>query len=292
MLDGLPAAFNTPELRLDCDEARKFAIVDEVRERLRRRGAEITDIDGVRVKTADGWWLVRASNTQAVVVARAEVDERRRARRGSSEELAAELAASGLSLPECPESAPAGVAGRASGRTTVAGDALAAQRGAGGPRALRGEVQQARAVERRLRAFFAGGRICCGLPWARRDAAPRSARLLGRGLVAKRAELDPPAVAASARAGRRRALARLAAVAAAASLPMRVGCARRGRRRAGRVRQWTAAAACWSWAASAGPPAAVARGVAPSGCGCRPSAKPWSSSAAISPSRERAYARP
>src|SRR5207248_6956674 len=72
MLDGLPTVYNTPEVRLPCDEARKFAVVDEVKERLRRRGAEFVDIDGVRVKTPDGWWLLRASNTQAVIVARAE----------------------------------------------------------------------------------------------------------------------------------------------------------------------------------------------------------------------------
>ena len=64
--------YNTPELRFDCDEARKFAIVAEIAERLRRRDAEVIDIDGVRVKKPDGWWLVRASNTQAVIVARAE----------------------------------------------------------------------------------------------------------------------------------------------------------------------------------------------------------------------------
>src|SRR5580700_6392759 len=72
MLDKLPPVFNTPELRLPCDDTRKFAIVAALSERLRRRGAEIIDIDGVRVKSADGWWLVRASNTQAVIVARAE----------------------------------------------------------------------------------------------------------------------------------------------------------------------------------------------------------------------------
>jgi phosphomannomutase len=70
--DRLPVMFNTPELRIPCDETRKFAIVGEVADRLRRRGAEMVEIDGVRVKTADGWWLVRASNTQAVIVARAE----------------------------------------------------------------------------------------------------------------------------------------------------------------------------------------------------------------------------
>jgi phosphomannomutase len=68
----LPATFNTPELRLDCDEARKFAIVAEIAERLRHTGADVIDIDGVRVKSEDGWWLIRASNTQAVIVARAE----------------------------------------------------------------------------------------------------------------------------------------------------------------------------------------------------------------------------
>jgi phosphomannomutase len=70
--DRLPVTFNTPELRIECDEARKFVIVAEIAERLRRSGAEVIDIDGVRVKDDDGWWLIRASNTQAVIVARAE----------------------------------------------------------------------------------------------------------------------------------------------------------------------------------------------------------------------------
>src|SRR5437867_9934881 len=56
MLDQLPPVFNTPELRLPCEEARKFAVVEEVKERLRRRGADVVDIDGVRVRNADGWW--------------------------------------------------------------------------------------------------------------------------------------------------------------------------------------------------------------------------------------------
>src|SRR6516225_2044308 len=47
MRDRLPAVVNTPELRFPCPEARKFEVVREVRERLRRHGAEITDIDGV-----------------------------------------------------------------------------------------------------------------------------------------------------------------------------------------------------------------------------------------------------
>src|SRR6516162_1787952 len=58
--DRLPTVVNTPELRFPCDETRKFEVVHEVRKRLRKAGAEMTDIDGVRVRTADGWWLLRA----------------------------------------------------------------------------------------------------------------------------------------------------------------------------------------------------------------------------------------
>ncbi|MBV8776952.1 MAG: phosphomannomutase/phosphoglucomutase [Alphaproteobacteria bacterium] len=93
--DRLPAMRNTPELRIECDEARKFAIVAEIAERLRRRRAELIDIDGVRVKTADGWWLVRASNTQAVIVARAESTTEAGLARLKAE-IAGELGASGL----------------------------------------------------------------------------------------------------------------------------------------------------------------------------------------------------
>jgi phosphomannomutase len=99
MLDELPAVFNTPELRLPCDDAGKFAIVEELRDRLRRRGAEINDTDGVRVRTPDGWWLLRASNTQAVIVARAESTSEAGLER-LKQQLAAELAPSGLALPE------------------------------------------------------------------------------------------------------------------------------------------------------------------------------------------------
>lgn len=70
--DDLPAAINTPELRFDCDEVRKFEVVDEVRACLEAAGANMSTVDGVRVQTHDGWWLLRASNTQAVLVARCE----------------------------------------------------------------------------------------------------------------------------------------------------------------------------------------------------------------------------
>jgi phosphomannomutase len=99
MIDRLPPVFNTPELRLPCEEARKFAVVDQVKERLLRRGADVVEIDGVRVSTADGWWLMRASNTQAVVVVRAESSSPEGLAR-VKQQLAAELAPCGLALPE------------------------------------------------------------------------------------------------------------------------------------------------------------------------------------------------
>jgi phosphomannomutase len=99
MLDRLPPVFNTPELRIPCEEERKFAIVEEVRERLRQRGAEMVEIDGVRVRTPDGWWLLRASNTQAIVVVRAESSSEAGLQR-LKQALAQELAPSGLILPE------------------------------------------------------------------------------------------------------------------------------------------------------------------------------------------------
>jgi phosphomannomutase len=72
MRDRLPAVVNTPELRFPCPEERKFKVVDEVKTRLKAAGAEVNDLDGVRVRSGDGWWLLRASNTQDVLVARAE----------------------------------------------------------------------------------------------------------------------------------------------------------------------------------------------------------------------------
>ena len=70
--DALPQVTNTPEVRFDCDDTRKFAVIEEVAARLRADCARVTETDGVRVLTDDGWWLLRASNTQAVLVARAE----------------------------------------------------------------------------------------------------------------------------------------------------------------------------------------------------------------------------
>ena len=69
---AMPKVLNTPEMRFQVDESRKFPVVEEVLERLASDGARVDRTDGARVSTPDGWWLLRASNTQDVLVARAE----------------------------------------------------------------------------------------------------------------------------------------------------------------------------------------------------------------------------
>jgi phosphomannomutase len=92
---AMPALVNTPELRFQVDESRKFAVVEEVRNRLSAAGADVDATDGVRVSTADGWWLLRASNTQDVLVARAESGSQEGLERLMSE-IDGQLARSGL----------------------------------------------------------------------------------------------------------------------------------------------------------------------------------------------------
>ena len=72
---AMPAVVNTPELRFQVDEARKFRVVEEVLDRLAAKGAQVDRTDGARVSTPEGWWLLRASNTQDVLVARAEAKD-------------------------------------------------------------------------------------------------------------------------------------------------------------------------------------------------------------------------
>ncbi len=92
---AMPDLMNTPELRFQVDESRKFAVIDEVKDRLSADGADVNATDGVRVSTSDGWWLLRASNTQDVLVARAESDSQAGLDRLMAQ-IDAQLAASGL----------------------------------------------------------------------------------------------------------------------------------------------------------------------------------------------------
>ncbi len=99
MRDGLPQPVNTPELRFDCADERKFGVVEEVKARLQKAGAKFSDIDGVRVSTKDGWWLLRASNTQPVLVARCEAPDKASLER-LMDDLKAALSASSVTLPD------------------------------------------------------------------------------------------------------------------------------------------------------------------------------------------------
>ncbi|MGH7961081.1 MAG: phosphomannomutase/phosphoglucomutase [Candidatus Binatia bacterium] len=71
LLADLPPSCTTPEIRVDCPDAIKFRVAEKVRDHFRSH-YEIVDVDGVRVKFSDGWGLVRASNTQPILVLRFE----------------------------------------------------------------------------------------------------------------------------------------------------------------------------------------------------------------------------
>ena len=71
---SLPKTFSTPEIRIESQDSKKFAIVDELKEKVKKSGINVNDVDGIRASTQKGWWLVRASNTQACLVARCEAN--------------------------------------------------------------------------------------------------------------------------------------------------------------------------------------------------------------------------
>lgn len=73
LLADLPETFSTPELRVDCAEELKFVVVEKIAEEFARTNEVIT-IDGARILFENGWGLVRASNTQAILVLRFEAD--------------------------------------------------------------------------------------------------------------------------------------------------------------------------------------------------------------------------
>jgi phosphomannomutase len=96
---AMPEMINTPEMRFQVDETRKFTVIDEVLARLSDEGADVNATDGARVNTPDGWWLLRASNTQDVLVARAEASSEAGLDRLMAQ-IDAQLAASGLERGE------------------------------------------------------------------------------------------------------------------------------------------------------------------------------------------------
>ena len=67
-----PLLFSTPELRLPCAAEKKIPILQNIKSRLVSQGYSFNDIDGIRVQLPEGWWLLRPSHTQDVLVARCE----------------------------------------------------------------------------------------------------------------------------------------------------------------------------------------------------------------------------
>jgi phosphomannomutase/phosphoglucomutase len=94
---AIPSYPSTPEIRVDCPEERKFAVVAEAVDHY-RKGHEVVAIDGARVAFADGWALVRASNTQPVIVCRFEADTVEALRR-IRDDVAAFLAERDVTVP-------------------------------------------------------------------------------------------------------------------------------------------------------------------------------------------------
>jgi phosphomannomutase len=76
MISAMPQMINTPEIRIDVPEERKFDIVDEVLSQARAANLNINDVDGLRVSSPDGWWLLRASNTENALVVRCESQDK------------------------------------------------------------------------------------------------------------------------------------------------------------------------------------------------------------------------
>ncbi len=72
LAEEIPTYHATPEIRVGCPDEKKFAVVADLVGRVKREGYQVIDIDGARVQFDDGFVLVRASNTQPVLVVRAE----------------------------------------------------------------------------------------------------------------------------------------------------------------------------------------------------------------------------
>ncbi|MCB0403222.1 MAG: phosphomannomutase/phosphoglucomutase [Bdellovibrionales bacterium] len=78
LLSDVPESWSTAELRVDCADEKKFSVVEQAKAFFLKQGLSVNDIDGARVEFGDGWGLVRASNTQPVLVYRFEAQSQNR----------------------------------------------------------------------------------------------------------------------------------------------------------------------------------------------------------------------
>lgn len=74
LLEGVPMTYTTPEIRVDCSDEIKFEVVDRAKKEFLANDLDVIDVDGARIVFPDGWGLVRASNTQPVLVLRYEAE--------------------------------------------------------------------------------------------------------------------------------------------------------------------------------------------------------------------------
>lgn len=98
LVDTLPTLHASREFRIPCADAEKFNVVAQLAQQLEEEGARVNTLDGVRVSEKQGWWLLRASNTQAALVARCE-GESAEAMEALVEKLRTRLEAMGLAMP-------------------------------------------------------------------------------------------------------------------------------------------------------------------------------------------------
>lgn len=96
---SIAKTFSTPEIRIDCSEEAKFAIVDKIKKQLREKNINFNDVDGIRMQNENGWWLLRASNTGAVLVARCEALTQENLNK-LKQDLSNQLIANNISLPK------------------------------------------------------------------------------------------------------------------------------------------------------------------------------------------------
>lgn len=95
----LPKAFSTPEIRIDCSDDKKFKLIADLAAQMKQEGLIFNDIDGIRMSNENGWWLIRASNTQSALVARCEGNSPENLNK-LKENLRQKLKFSGLEVPE------------------------------------------------------------------------------------------------------------------------------------------------------------------------------------------------
>lgn len=74
LLQDIPKLISTPEIRIPCPDEVKFQIVEDLVKKFKEEGLEVIDVDGARIEFKEGWALVRASNTQPVLVLRFEAE--------------------------------------------------------------------------------------------------------------------------------------------------------------------------------------------------------------------------